>query len=102
MPTLTPCSAASAKLKQMRLPNVQRRVGLPIAERIAPGMNVVTMLLPTNATAVVEIALKKLSTSRPKESRQFLQEIIKGLIPDKNEDELRSSNAICFPELKGL
>lgn len=56
MPTLTPCSAASFRLKNIRLPSIQRSIGLPKSLRIAAGTNdVVNAVATLNAAHVIAL-----------------------------------------------
>ena len=58
VPTLIPCSAASLRLKNMRLPRIQRSVGLPRVVMIASTAVLLAVnRAPTMANTATEIAL---------------------------------------------
>ena len=58
VPILTPCSAASFRLKNTRLPKMQRRVGLPRTEIMSLETVVTEKTSPSMANTEHEIALK--------------------------------------------
>lgn len=60
MPTLTPCSAASFTLKNMRLPKMQRSVGLPRALRTAASTSDDKNLSSNTLNIEQDIALEQL------------------------------------------
>ena len=65
VPTLIPCSAASFRLKKMRLPRMQSSVGLPRAPKIVAGTSDQTVSSATMAKTETHIALhNNFSSSR--------------------------------------
>lgn len=59
MPTFTPCSDASFRLKNIRLPRILNKVGVPIVDKIEDP-STVGMLTPSfnMLRAALDIALK--------------------------------------------
>ena len=61
VPTLTPCSAASLRLKNMRLPRIQRSVGLPRTDKVVDRVSDVWTSSVAMAKAAAHITLRNIS-----------------------------------------
>ena len=63
VPALTPCSAASLRLKKMWLPRMERSVVLPVASRIVAGTRDNGNVLSAMESATTQIALGFISAA---------------------------------------
>ena len=102
VPMLTPCSAASFRLKNMRLPRIQRSVGLPRASIIVR-TTVELLISPSPITTNTEtmIALQDCQCDTVSHEEHIHREVYH-LVFDQNKDEARAMDAILLPDFTGF